>query len=355
MPGPLSLYEQCVATGGLVKDPAQTRAIQALEKTFQALKGRQKKRWWWSSAPELPKGIYLVGPVGRGKTMLMDLFAESLKAHEIPAIRIHFHAFMADIAEQLRAQQGQTNPLQRIATQVAKRHQVLCFDEFHVEDIGDAMILGELLSALFAKEVMLVATSNTPPDALYADGLQRARFLPAIEQIKAHTTLIELNGDQDHRLRALTQAPTYFMPLGDLAEERMQERFATLSGTEPSPATITVQDRPIVAKGLSESVVWFDFDALCRSPRSSLDYLELIKRFDTLMISNIPVLTADDNDPAKRLIHLVDEAYDRGCKLIVSAANRPEEIYHGTRLGRAFERTASRLIEMQSEEYLTRR
>jgi len=355
MPGPLALYQSHIADGRLIRDPAQSHAIQALEDRFEAIKKCQRKRWWWSAAAKMPEGIYLVGPVGRGKTMLMDLFAEALETHQIPAIRIHFHAFMADIAEKLRAQQGQTDPLQRIATQIAKTHQVLCFDEFHVEDIGDAMILGELLSALFSRDVMLIATSNTPPDALYADGLQRTRFLPAIEQIKAHTTLVELNGKEDHRLRALTQAPTYFTPLDDLAEQRMMERFATLSGTEASPDTITVQDRPITAKGLSESVAWFDFDALCRSPRSSLDYLELIQRYDTLMISDIPVLTGDDNDPAKRLIHLVDEAYDQGCKLILSAAERPEEIYQGTRLSRAFERTASRLIEMQSEDYLTRR
>ncbi len=354
MPGPLALYEQRMANGGLVKDPAQTKAIHALENAFQTLKQRQNKRWWWSSTPAMPKGIYLVGPVGRGKTLLMDLFAQALEAHQIPAIRLHFHAFMADIADQLRAQEGQANPLERIATQIATSHRVLCFDEFHVEDIGDAMILGELLRALFSQDVMLVATSNTPPDDLYADGLQRARFLPAIEQIKANTQLIELNGQKDHRLRALTQAPTYFTPLGDGADQRMHERFVTLSGGQPLPTGVTVQGREMKAEGVSESVVWFDFDELCRSTRSSLDYIELVKRFETLMISEIPILSADDNDAAKRLIHLVDEAYDQGAKLIVSAAETPWGLYQGTRLSRSFERTASRLIEMQSQEYLSK-
>lgn len=285
----------------------------------------------------------------------MDLFVEALEAEHIPAIRRHFHAFMADISDQLRALKGQANPLERIATQIAASHRVLCFDEFHVEDIGDAMLLGELLRALFAKDVMLVATSNTPPDELYADGLQRARFLPAIEQIKVHTQLIELNGQADHRLRALTKAPTYFFPLDETTNVRMQERFATLSGTTASTGVLTVQGRDMKAKGLSQSVVWFDFDEICRTTRSSLDYIELVNRFETLMISGVPIMMVDDNDAAKRFIHLVDEAYDQRRKLIVSAAARPEALYQGTRLSQSFERTASRLIEMQSEEYLTTR
>lgn len=355
MPGPLAFYQQRIAGGGLAIDPAQVNAINALEKRFQVLKKRQNKRRWWSSVPDMPKGIYLVGPVGRGKTLLMDLFAQALKTQEIPTIRIHFHAFMANIADQLQAQIGQANPLERIAAQIAKTHRVLCLDEFHVEDIGDAMILGELLRALFEQNVMLVATSNTPPDELYADGLQRARFLPAIEQIKAHTQLIELNGQADHRLRALTKAPTYFFPLDEATNARMQERFATLSGTTASAGMVAVQGRDIEAKGLSQSVVWFDFDQICRTARSSLDFIELVNRFETIMISEIPTLARDDNDAAKRFIHLVDEAYDQRCKLIISAVEKPEALYQGTRLNKTFERTASRLIEMQSHDYLTNR
>ena len=360
MPGPLALYRAQIDAGQLLADPAQERVAAELEKLFKALcaSASSHRRWaWWAKLwrrqiTATPPGIYLVGAVGRGKTHLMDLFAQALSEHHITHWRVHFHHFMANIQSSLSAQQGRHDPLTDVAESIAKQYRVLCFDEFHVEDIGDAMILGELLTQLFAQGVVLVTTSNTPPDDLYADGLQRARFLPAIEQIKKHTQQVHLDAATDYRSRALTQADVYFYPLSTETHTALTEVFKRLTAQRPHAEPTTVQGRPIHALGLHSSVAWFEFDALCTSHRATADYIELAERFDTLMISDVPQLADGQNDETKRFIHLIDELYDRGVKVVISAACPATELYVGRRLEASFARTTSRLLEMQSTAYL---
>lgn len=352
MPGPLARYQAELEQGGLIQDPAQRDVVVVMQSLFDALITPPKKPWWPMRSSQRIRGIYLVGAVGRGKTHLMDLFAQSLDDHDVPVWRIHFHQFMAKMQEDLKTLTGKKNPLSLIADQVASDHRVLCFDECHVEDIGDAMILGELLQQLFKRGVVLVTTSNQTPDELYTDGLQRARFLPAIEAIKSHCQLIWLEAREDYRLRTLQQAPTYFYPLHHDHQEKLAERFRALSGHDPTHTDLTIQGRNIEAIGAMGHVVWFDFHELCQTERSARDYSDIFDEFQTVLISGVPIFGIDDDNAAKRFIHLVDEAYDRRIKLVLSAADLPQRLYGGKRLTTAFERTASRLIEMQSSDYL---
>ena len=352
MISPRDRYQHQLDLGVLLPDANQAAVIDRLQRCYDALI-QPKPPWWqpWGQPPAI-KGIYLVGSVGRGKTALMDLFFESVQAAKVGAERVHFHRFMASIQDQLKALDGTVNPLDKLADRLAERTRVLCFDEFHVDDIGDAMILGGLLEKLFERHVVTVMTSNTQPDDLYADGLQRARFLPAIDQIKAHCEVVWLNTDQDYRMRTLTQAPTYFSPINTQTDTSMSERFAALSGATAHPGTVELVGRTLPVLGRTKAVIWLSFDALFQSPRSSRDYIALIERFPTILVSDVPKLGEDDNNAAKRLIHFVDEAYDRCAKLIIQADTPPDDLYQGKRLKAAFQRTASRLIEMQSLDYL---
>lgn len=301
--------------------------------------------------PEAVPGLYLWGTVGRGKTFLMDLFVASLP-HGV-ALRRHFHRFMGEVHESLRALGERQSPLVEVAADIAGRCRVLCLDEFLVNDIGDAMILSNLLDALFARGVSLVTTSNTAPENLYKDGLQRARFLPAIALIERRCHVVEMASSRDWRLRALTQAPVYLTPPGAEAHRALERIFASqASGNVLQDGVLHVNSRDIPFHKRADNILWFDFAALCEGPRAVADYIALAKAGPAIIVSNVPQFTIYSEDAAKRFVQLVDEFYDRHVKLVLSAAAPITELYDGERLRAEFGRTESRLIEMQSEEYL---
>jgi cell division protein ZapE len=296
-------------------------------------------------------GLYLWGDIGRGKTWLMDLFYGSLEFDN--KLRLHFRHFMQNIHDELAHISGHKDPLPIIAKQYSQRTRIICLDEFFVEDISDAVILYRLLEALFAQGITMVFTSNLIPEELYKNGLQRDRFLPAIELIQNNTTVFHIHGDTDHRLRKLTHADTYFTPIDDTSELAMEQRF---TGLAPSlgmaDMQLNINRRKIPCLRCAGDVVWFNFFQLCQGPRSSADYIELAQRFHTVLISGVPVMGENEEDLAHRFIDLVDEFYDRKVKLILSAETKLINLYHGRRLLPQFRRTISRLKEMQSEEYL---
>jgi cell division protein ZapE len=298
------------------------------------------------------RGIYLWGGVGRGKTMLMDLLLASLSSPR--KTRAHFHRFMARVHESLQRHASVRNPLREVAREWSRECDVLCFDEFFVTDIADAMLLGGLLEALLEEGVTLVATSNVHPDDLYKDGLQRARFLPAIECIKRHCQVLELGGSQDHRLRILERNGVFQPTLGPGSVAWMERAYERFSGGQDLSPSFKANRRSFRACRRGLGVVWFDFDELCRKPRSPLDYIELARGFNTVLISGIPQLDDGSADAVRRFISLVDEFYDRNVKLVVSAAAEPRQLYVGERLAFEFRRTHSRLVEMQGHEYLAR-
>lgn len=302
------------------------------------------------------KGLYLWGGVGRGKTRLCDMFYEQAPFED--KYRLHFHRFMQRIHSDLRALGPIENPLLKIADDWASRTRLLLLDEMHVYDITDAMLLGGLLTALFERRVTLVTTSNVPPSDLYSEGLQRARFLPAIATIEVHTSVREMIGDTDYRLRLLEKEPTYIVidNHGERdAERALQAHFDRLRvGAAHASGDVDVLGRTLTAIACSDDVVWFDFKTLCDSPRSTHDYIDLASRFSTVLLSDIPVLNDQRNDAARRLVNLIDEFYDRGVKLIATAAASPDALYSGKRLAFEFVRAASRLTEMQTTAYLGR-
>jgi cell division protein ZapE len=309
-------------------------------------------------APWLPalkreplRGLYLWGGVGRGKTMLMDWFYESLKFPRRE--RSHFYRFMRRVHAELRTVTDRTQPLETVAERLARNARIICLDEFFVADIADAMILTALLEGLFRRGVTLVATSNTAPRDLYEGGLQRERFLPAIELMRQHLDVVHLDGGIDYRLRRLEQAPTYFdSALPDTAAQ-LRRRFAGLAGDSATGAkTLVIEDRGIPALATGAGMAWFEFGDLFEGPRSQNDYIELARLYHTIFVSNIPPFTEFDEDAARRFIAAVDEFYDRGVKLVVSAAAAPDALYRGERLRLEFQRASSRLVEMQTQRYL---
>ena len=350
--GPAGRYRALVEAGRLQPDRAQARVAELLQQCHDALVHQPDR--WFRRARRVP-GIYLHGGVGRGKTLLMDLFAQSLRDAGVAVERSHFHRFMDGVHTELRELQGRRDPLAEVAARLRKRVRVLCFDEFHVEDIADAMLLGELSRHWFDLDMTLVATSNQPPQGLYAGGLQRARFLPAIANIERHCRVVELDAAEDFRLRELERHPTWYTPCGPETEARLAEEFEALApdgaGSEDA---LTVRGRSLPIRRRAGSLLWADFEQLCEGPRSAADYIELTFRFSTLILSRLPQLDDRHNNAARRLIHLVDECYDRSVKLIVSAETEIEDVYVGRRLAAPFQRTVSRLIEMQSAEYLGR-
>ncbi len=359
---PLEKYQADLAAKTLQFDPQQEIVVHQLQALFDALVqqptstksvGRFLKGWMFPSKEEPIKGVYLWGGVGRGKTYLMDLFFECLPFAEKK--RTHFHRFMQWAHGQLTALQGQKNPLATLAEQIAAESRVLCFDEFFVIDIGDAMILGGLLEELFQRNVTLVATSNILPDKLYENGLQRERFLPAIKLLNERTTVVELKSDTDYRLRSLSQANLYLCPNSQSTDEVLAQKFLELTRDPELSASgkvIKVLDRTLKTRHVSGDVVWFEFAELCGGPRSAFDYVEIAKLFHTVIVSNIPQMSDDKNDSARRFVSLIDELYDRKVKLLVSAQVPIRDLYVGEGLAFAFERTQSRLLEMQSHEYL---
>ena len=296
------------------------------------------------------KGVYIWGSVGRGKTHLMDMFYDCLPLEQ--KMRLHFHRFMQEVHYHLGSIKDQENPLELVADRFRSRASVICLDELFVSDIGDAMILAGLLEALFARGISLVTTSNCHPDDLYKGGLQRQKFLPAIDHIKQNTDIVELRGNIDHRLNFLENADLYHFPLDDLADEIMLDNFMNVSH-EPGieGEKLTIEGRKINTVRCSEGVVWFEFSELCAGPRSTADYIKIARCFNTVLISNIPVLSQTD-DLAKRFIMAIDEFYDRNVKVIISAEADVHELYSGQKLAFEFQRTVSRLIEMRSYNYL---
>jgi len=355
------LYERECARLGYTPDAAQRRVVAELDdlrsrllapppKTL--LKGLLTRR-----KRELERGLYVWGGVGRGKTWLMDLFFHSLPFKDKQ--RSHFHRFMQFVHDELKKHKDRADPLELVAEKVAKKTRVLCFDELFVADIADAMLLGNLFRGLFDHGVTLVATSNVPPDDLYKEGLQRARFLPAIKLLKEHTQVLHMDGGADYRLRTLEKAATWFDAAQPGANARIDSLFEAVAG-EPGTrnVTLTLNHRRLHAHRLAEDVVWFEFKELCDGPRGQADYIEIARCYHTVFLTGIPALNpalnAEQDNQARRFITLVDEFYDRAVKLIVSAAVPIQELYRGSKLAFEFERTKSRLIEMQSQEYLAR-
>jgi cell division protein ZapE len=289
--------------------------------------------------------------VGRGETFLVDLFYASLPIQE--KRRTHFNRFMRDVHARLREHAGERDPLAAIAREWRAQSRVLVLDEFFVSDIGDAMLLGRLLERLFAEGVVLLTSSNTPPGQLYRDGLQRARFEPAIALIERHCRILHLDSPRDYRLRTLTRSPVYRAPLDARANAWLAERWQALTaGCTQAGAPLRIDGRSIATRALSEGAAWFDFAALCEGPRAAGDYIEIAREFHTVLVGGIPILDARSDDATRRLVTLVDELYDRHVNLVCTADAPPPALYAGERLAGAFERTASRLIEMQSAEYL---
>src|SRR5690606_37213997 len=349
---PSAAYSAGVARGDWQQDPAQLPVLAELDRIHAALAGTAAPGLLGrllGSRAEPPRGLYLWGGVGRGKTFLVDLFFDTL---EIPAPakrRTHFHRFMREVHAQLRAYAGERDPLATIARAWGRTLRVLVLDEFFVSDIGDAMLLARLLERLFAEGVVLVTTSNTPPDRLYAGGLQRARFLPAIELLKQPCVVHELASPVDYRLRALTQSPVYRAPLAEQTDDWLRGRWEALTtGVPREEGPLQVEGRAIAVRGMAEGHAWFDFDALCEGPRATADYIEVATEHRTVLLGGIPRFDGRNDDPARRFVHLVDELYDRHVNLVCTADAPPHALYAGERLQGAFERTSSRLIEMQS-------
>ncbi|MDQ2070399.1 cell division protein ZapE [Natronospira bacteriovora] len=356
--GPKARWEADIAAG-FERDSAQEKAVDALDTVYRELL-RYRTGWlhglrrrYLGPARDLSpvQGLYMWGGVGRGKTHLMDIFHDSLPFEE--KRRLHFHRFMRQAHDGLKRHGDRQYPLEAIADDIARDTRVLCFDEFFVSDVADAMILGGLLKALFRRGISLVATSNIPPDKLYLNGLQRQRFMPAIEAIKQHTRVLNVDGGTDYRLRVLEKAEIFHSPLDRQAEELIRSAFRGLAPDgEEGGLDIEILGRHIPARGEGDGVAWFDFDALCDGPRSQNDYIDLAHEYHTVLLSDVPVMGTTQENAARRFIALVDEFYDRNVKMIISAAAPLDELYQGRKLRFEFERTHSRLLEMQTRDYL---
>jgi len=335
-------------------DPSQKQALHSFQRLQRELvQAEQQQRSWlrlWSR-PQSARGIYLWGAVGRGKSFLMDEFFRVVPV--TGKQRTHFHRFMQGIHHQLRALQGQPDPLKAIAAQVAQSTRLLCLDEFHVTDIGDAMLMREFLDELFKRGVALVTTSNEHPDQLYAHGLQRALFVPAIALIKRHMEVLQLDGGNDYRLRALTRAGVYHHPLGAAADAALENGFVSVAGEEgEAAAELEIEGRTLIARRLAPGTAWFDFAQLCEGARGTADYIELARRYHTVLLSRVPQFRLQQRDAMRRFTWLIDELYDRQVKLMLSAEVAAEHLYDAVGAPADTQRTRSRLIEMQSTQYL---
>ncbi|MEO6102965.1 MAG: cell division protein ZapE [Pseudoxanthomonas sp.] len=351
---PSQAYAEGAARGDWRDEPAQHAALRQLDRIHHELlesgeAGWREKLSFWKK-PEPVRGLYFWGGVGRGKTFLVDLFYDGLPIQQ--KYRTHFHRFMRRVHERLREHAGQSDPLAKIAEEWREELRVLVLDEFFVTDIGDAMLLGRLMERLFAEGVTLVTTSNTAPENLYRDGLQRESFLPAIAALQEYCVELHAEGEEDYRLRALTRSPVYRTPRDAQSDGWLAKRWTELSGLPEKRGNIEIESRRIPVRGRGKSIVWFDFAALCEGPRGTSDYIEVAREFNTLLLGGIPAFERNNEDAARRFVNLVDELYDRHVNLVCTAATDPTTLYSGTRLQGAFERTASRLIEMQSAEYL---
>ncbi|TGD72115.1 cell division protein ZapE [Mangrovimicrobium sediminis] len=362
MSTPWERYQADLQREGFSHDPAQEAAVRLLQDLYERLLAREPQRDGLLSGlmrrlrpqplePEV--GLYFWGGVGRGKTYLVDTFYECLPFER--KMRVHFHRFMQRVHRELTALEGEKNPLESVADRLAAEAMVVCFDEFFVTDIGDAMILGGLMEALFARGVTLVATSNIVPEKLYENGLQRQRFLPAIRLIQQYTQVVNVDAGIDYRLRTLQQAELYHCPLGEAADRSLEASFEALAvGPARHWERIQVNGRYLTCRRLADDVAWFDFAELCDGPRSQNDYIELARVFHAVLLSGVPEFDNTRNDQARRFVNLVDEFYDRNVKLVIAAAKPLLELYSSGSLAFEFQRTQSRLQEMQSHEYLAR-
>jgi cell division protein ZapE len=347
-------YEAELKTRGYSSDPAQLRAVTELERcatewaSYKQQRSNALKKF--INRPDIPQGVYMHGGVGRGKSFLMDCFFNAVPLQRKG--RLHFHEFMREVHRELADLQGTQNPLDVLGERMAQKYRLICFDEFHVADVTDAMILHRLLRSLFKNGVGMVTTSNFHPDGLYPGGLHRDRILPAIELLKAHMVVVNVDNGTDYRRRTLQQLETYLTPLGETAEAAMEKAFEQLAEAHDEAPVLHIEARDIYAKRKAGGVVWFDFKQLCGGPRSQNDYLEIATQFHTVLLSNVPYMPVNMASEARRFTWLVDVLYDRRVKLIMSAAVAPEQLYTEGPLSHEFARTASRLNEMQSSEFL---
>jgi cell division protein ZapE len=348
------IYQAELQTRGYTADSSQLQAVQVLEKCaseWAAFKGKRSNALKkLLNRPPIPRGVYLYGGVGRGKSFLMDCFYTAVPLKR--KTRLHFHEFMREVHRELAALKGSVNPLQMLAGRMAKKYRLICFDEFHVSDITDAMILHRLLAALFDNGVGLVTTSNFKPDDLYPHGLNRDRFLPAIALMNEQMTVLNVDNGTDYRGLTLAQLQLYHTPLGEAAHHALQNAYERLAEVPDDDPILHIESRKFRALRKAGGVVWFDFKTLCGGPRSQNDYLELATRFHTVLLSDVPHLSAAMSAQARRLTWLVDVLYDRRVKLILSAAVPVDQLYTGGVMAHEFVRTASRLNEMQTADYL---
>lgn len=344
-------YESAIHQGAIDDDPLQRKILERMQELAEKIKNAKSS---WVNLFQKPrnKGLYLYGPVGVGKTYLLDLFYEYVE--EKKKVRIHFHRFMQQIDYQLRQLQGEKNPLRKIAKKLAKSTHILCLDEFMVHDVAYAMILAELLQNLIAHGVILVISSNIPPDDLYRNGVHRNRFLPAITAIKEHCEVLYLTEQKDYRMGRIPSIDAYLFPLNNQTARIMEKQFTFLAGEYTEKGTITIQNREIPYLKCAKKSIWFDFNTVCHLPRSQLDYLEIADKFDTVFVSGIPVLTSNHTLQTIMFIHFIDVMYDRGINIIISAEVPLDELYVEGELKETFKRTLSRLFEMQSVDYLAR-
>jgi cell division protein ZapE len=351
-----ALYEQTLVQRGYAADPAQLRAIDALERcenewlAYKSRRGNAVAKLL--VRPPIPRGVYMYGGVGRGKSFLMDCFFQSVPLTR--KTRLHFHEFMREVHRELQELKGTADPLEGLAERIARRFRLICFDEFHVADVTDAMILHRLLEALFARRVSMVATSNFHPDGLYPNGLHRERILPAIELLRSHLQVVELDSPHDYRRRAFAGLELYHWPLGPPADAAMEKAFTSLAEARDESPLLHIEHRQLHARRKAGGVVWFDFATLCGGPRSQNDYLELASQFHTVLLSDVPQMPPRLASEARRFTWLVDVLYDRRVKLVISAAVPPEQLYTEGPLAHEFPRTVSRLYEMQAAQFLER-
>jgi len=346
--------DDALAARGYTLDEAQRKAADRLarldEQWAQYKHARRNALLKLVARPDIPRGVYLWGSVGRGKSFLMDCFFSAVPL--LRKTRVHFHEFMRGVHRELDEVKGTADPLDEVGRRIAQRARLICFDEFHVSDIADAMILHRLLSKLFDLRVGFVMTSNYAPQALYPDGLHRDRLLPAIALLQGRLDVIHLGGDTDYRRRVMEHIETYLQPAGPQAERKLAEAFAQVAETEDDDPVLQIEARRIRARRRAGGAVWFDFNVLCGGPRSQNDYLEIARQFHTVLLSDVPQMSAGQASEARRFTWLVDVLYDHRVKLILSAEVGPEALYSAGALAGEFQRTASRLAEMQSRAYL---
>jgi len=348
------LYQQTLAERGYTADPAQLRAVASLQRcqdewaAYKARRGNALTKMLMR--PPIPRGVYMYGGVGRGKSFLMDCFFQAVPLTR--KTRLHFHEFMREVHRELQELKGTVDPLDELGRRVARRYRLICFDEFHIADVTDAMILHRLLAALFANRVSIVTTSNFRPDDLYPNGLHRDRILPAIELLNRQLEVINVDAGTDYRQRTLERVAFYLTPLGEVADRQLAAAFDGLAEARDENPLLHIEHRELHALRRAGGVVWFDFRTLCGGPRSQNDYLEIAQQFHTVLLSNVPQMPPRYASEARRFTLLVDVLYDRRVKLILSAAVPAEQLYTEGPLAHEFPRTVSRLQEMRSAEYL---